>query len=152
MRKLYNQSLFKLQDLFKITNQRKREGGIYNLLHTSSVLDQWNIWRLKKSCIWEAEFCNFEMDVIKWQLNHWLIRSSLFRSPSLFLIFVYFSSFNFLLFFHSLQFSMSTDLWRVLYLCYAVYRVMFRSSELQMWLFINPLHPNTSMHLLHTVT
>lgn len=62
------------------------------------------------------------MDVIKWQLNHWLIRSSLFRSPSLFLIFVYFSSFNFLLFFHSLQFSMSTDLWRVLYLCYAVYR------------------------------
>ena len=49
------------------------------------------------------------MDVIKWQLNHWLI-----RSPSLFLIFVYFSSFYFLLFLHSLQFSMSTDLWRVM--------------------------------------
>lgn len=60
---------------------------------------------------------------------HWM----LFHSPSLFLHFLVSCLFSFILFFPSLQFSMSTNLWqRALCLPYAVYKVMSKNFEGQL--------------------
>ena len=33
------------------------------------ILGSINLWTDQKSCIWRTEFCDFKMNVIKWQLN-----------------------------------------------------------------------------------